>query len=82
MMIPEGISPSDPRLDPNYYAYYYSQRPLNPRLPPPLFNPAWNQQQRAWSGQYRNGKEGAIPGQENGDGQVRIGGCAKLSWRV
>lgn len=34
--IPEGISPQDPRLDPNYYAYYYSQRPLDPRLPPPL----------------------------------------------
>eukprot|EP00743_Colponemidia_sp_Colp-15_P003429 GILK01003703.1.p1 GENE.GILK01003703.1~~GILK01003703.1.p1 ORF type:complete len:886 (-),score=146.11 GILK01003703.1:435-3092(-) len=38
----DNISPNDPRLDPNYYAYYYSQRPLDPRLPPPLFNlPAW-----------------------------------------
>jgi hypothetical protein len=35
----ETISPSDPRLDPAYYAYYYSQRPLDPRLPPPLIAP-------------------------------------------
>ena len=27
-----------PRLSPEYYAYYYLQRPLDPRLPPPLFN--------------------------------------------
>eukprot|EP01114_Cavostelium_apophysatum_P015790 TRINITY_DN437_c0_g1_i1.p1 TRINITY_DN437_c0_g1~~TRINITY_DN437_c0_g1_i1.p1 ORF type:complete len:807 (-),score=226.65 TRINITY_DN437_c0_g1_i1:175-2595(-) len=36
---PEGISPQDPRLDPAYYAYYYSRRPLDPRLPPPLISP-------------------------------------------
>jgi hypothetical protein len=70
-MIPEGISPQDPRLDPNYYAYYYSQRPPNPRLPPPLFNPAaWQpQQQRGnWVGPYKTqpGKD-VQPGQENGD---------------
>mmetsp|Transcript_7102 Transcript_7102/g.9824 ORF Transcript_7102/g.9824 Transcript_7102/m.9824 type:complete len:877 (-) Transcript_7102:379-3009(-) len=35
----EPISPQDPRLDPAYYAYYYSQRPLDPRLPPPLISP-------------------------------------------
>jgi len=35
----EQISPQDPRLDPAYYAYYYSQRPLDPRLPPPLIAP-------------------------------------------
>src|SRR4051812_27799612 len=35
----ETISPADPRLDPGYYAYYYSQRPLDPRLPPPLIAP-------------------------------------------
>jgi len=35
----ETISPQDPRLDPAYYAYYYSQRPLDPRLPPPLISP-------------------------------------------
>ncbi len=29
----------DPRLDPAYYVYYYSQRPLDPRLPPPLNPP-------------------------------------------
>ena len=40
--LPEGeISPQDPRLDPAYYAYYYSQRPLDPRLPPPLLS--WHQ---------------------------------------
>eukprot|EP01119_Soliformovum_irregulare_P003593 TRINITY_DN1429_c0_g1_i1.p1 TRINITY_DN1429_c0_g1~~TRINITY_DN1429_c0_g1_i1.p1 ORF type:complete len:819 (+),score=254.62 TRINITY_DN1429_c0_g1_i1:2889-5345(+) len=35
----ETISPQDPRLDPAYYTYYYSQRPLDPRLPPPLIAP-------------------------------------------
>ncbi|EAL67546.1 hypothetical protein DDB_G0279865, partial [Dictyostelium discoideum AX4] len=35
----ESISPQDPRLDINYYNYYYSQRPLDPRLPPPLITP-------------------------------------------
>ena len=30
--------PDDPRLSHEYYAYYYQQRPLDPRLPPPLFN--------------------------------------------
>lgn len=35
----DNISPQDPRLDPGYYAYYYSQRPLDPRLPPPLILP-------------------------------------------
>lgn len=35
----EEISPQDPRLDPAYYTYYYSQRPLDPRLPPPLIAP-------------------------------------------
>ena len=34
----EVISRDDPRLTPAYYAYYHSQRPLDPRLPPPLFN--------------------------------------------
>jgi len=44
----EGISPEDPRLDPNYYAYYYSHRPLDPRLPPPIFS--W----QAWSEHFHN----------------------------
>jgi len=35
----DNISPQDPRLDPGYYAYYYSRRPLDPRLPPPLILP-------------------------------------------
>lgn len=34
----ETVSANDPRLSPEYYAYYYLQRPLDPRLPPPLFN--------------------------------------------
>lgn len=38
----DNISPDDPRLSPGYYAYYYSQRRLDPRLPPPLVVP--------WSG--------------------------------
>eukprot|EP01087_Luapelamoeba_hula_P002898 TRINITY_DN1270_c0_g2_i3.p1 TRINITY_DN1270_c0_g2~~TRINITY_DN1270_c0_g2_i3.p1 ORF type:complete len:990 (-),score=152.68 TRINITY_DN1270_c0_g2_i3:865-3834(-) len=36
----DNVSPGqDFRYDPGYYAYYYSQRPLDPRLPPPLFTP-------------------------------------------
>ena len=34
----ETVSANDPRLSPEYYAYYYLQRPLDPRLPPPLVN--------------------------------------------
>ena len=34
----EIVAANDPRLSPEYYAYYYLQRPLDPRLPPPLFN--------------------------------------------
>ncbi len=34
----EAIAADDVRLTPGYYAYYYSQRPLDPRLPPPLYN--------------------------------------------
>ncbi|GAB5366234.1 hypothetical protein AAMO2058_001127000 [Amorphochlora amoebiformis] len=34
----ERVREDDPRLTPEYYAYYYSQRPLDPRLAPPLFN--------------------------------------------
>jgi hypothetical protein len=29
---------SDYRYDPAYYNYYYSQRLVNPRLPPPIVN--------------------------------------------
>jgi hypothetical protein len=47
---PERISPKDPRLDPNYYAYYYSQRPLDHRLPPPLPQGVWNM----WTQYYRS----------------------------
>lgn len=38
---PESIDPNDPRLDPAYFHYYYSQRPIDPRLPPPLLS--WRQ---------------------------------------
>lgn len=44
----ESVQPDDPRLSPAYYAYYYSQRPLDPRLPPPLFNwSSWHLANRA-----------------------------------
>jgi len=33
-----AVDENDPRLSPEYFAYYYAQRPLDPRLPPPLFN--------------------------------------------
>ena len=29
------------RYTPEYHQYYYSQRPLDPRLPPPLFEAGW-----------------------------------------
>ncbi|KAJ3169681.1 Pumilio 2 [Irineochytrium annulatum] len=32
-------SPSDPRLDPDYAAYYYLHSRLDPRLPPPIYSP-------------------------------------------
>lgn len=42
----EKIAPDDYRLSPTYYAYYYSQRPLDPRLPKPLFDwSAWTSPQ-------------------------------------
>ena len=37
------ISPHDPRLDPGYYQFYYSHRPLDHRLPPPFTY--WQMQQ-------------------------------------
>jgi hypothetical protein len=51
----ENLSPGDPRLDPGYYTYYYSQRPLDPRLPPPLILP--------WT-RYPDQEE--VPGQGKG----------------
>lgn len=32
-------SPNDPRLDPEYAAYYHSHSRLDPRLPPPIYAP-------------------------------------------
>jgi hypothetical protein len=49
----ERISLEDPRLSPAYFAYYYLQRPLDPRLPPPLFN--WSSLQ--YANQSRGDKE-------------------------
>jgi hypothetical protein len=34
----ETIRPDDQRLSAEYYHYYFSQKPLDPRLPPPLVN--------------------------------------------
>lgn len=33
------VPSSDPRLDPNYIAYYYQHSRLDPRLPPPFYAP-------------------------------------------
>jgi len=44
----EGASPSDPRLDPEYAAYYYVHSRLDPRLPPPLYTPG--QSGQLWNG--------------------------------
>eukprot|EP00005_Dracoamoeba_jomungandri_P000822 CAMPEP_0174250706 /NCGR_PEP_ID=MMETSP0439-20130205/793_1 /TAXON_ID=0 /ORGANISM="Stereomyxa ramosa, Strain Chinc5" /LENGTH=861 /DNA_ID=CAMNT_0015330845 /DNA_START=106 /DNA_END=2691 /DNA_ORIENTATION=- len=49
----EEINPQDPRLDPQYYEYYYSQRPLDPRLPPPLILP-WNRSYAPFSEDEEN----------------------------
>lgn len=46
---------ADFRMDPAYYTFYYSQRPLDPRLPPPLIGPH-NFAPNIWSGsQYSQG---------------------------
>ncbi|KAI8800466.1 armadillo-type protein [Cladochytrium replicatum] len=37
--VDEDTSPSDPRLDPEYAAYYYVHSRLDPRLPPPIYSP-------------------------------------------
>lgn len=55
----ELISPDDPRLSPAYYAYYHSHRPLDPRLPPPLFN--WSSIQYAGPTPMPYGAESFIP---------------------
>ena len=52
----DNISPQDPRLDPGYYAYYYSRRPLDPRLPPPLILP--------WSRMANNFENEAVDEQD------------------
>mmetsp|Transcript_18657 Transcript_18657/g.30290 ORF Transcript_18657/g.30290 Transcript_18657/m.30290 type:complete len:178 (+) Transcript_18657:121-654(+) len=48
----EKIGADDPRLTPEYYQYYYSQKPLDPRLPPPLYN--WSSKQVA--SKFQGGK--------------------------
>ncbi|KAJ3126390.1 mRNA binding protein puf3 [Nowakowskiella sp. JEL0407] len=40
-------SPSDPRLDPEYAAYYHMHSRVDPRLPPPLYAPG--QSWQLWS---------------------------------
>ncbi|CAG8511624.1 14680_t:CDS:10 [Acaulospora colombiana] len=44
----DNPSPSDPRLDPEYPAYYYMNARLDPRLPPPLYTPG--QSWQLWAG--------------------------------
>lgn len=41
-------NPSDPRLDPDYPAYYYMNSRLDPRLPAPLYTPG--QSWQLWAG--------------------------------
>ncbi|GES87106.1 ARM repeat-containing protein [Rhizophagus clarus] len=47
---PSEIDPSslDPRLDPDYPAYFYANSRLDPRLPPPLYTPG--QSWQLWAG--------------------------------
>ncbi|CAB5175298.1 unnamed protein product [Rhizophagus irregularis] len=49
---PSEIDPSslDPRLDPDYPAYFYANSRLDPRLPPPLYTPGQSWQLWAGSG--------------------------------
>ncbi|CAG8539510.1 5318_t:CDS:10 [Cetraspora pellucida] len=44
----DNPSPSDPRLDPDYPAFYYMNSRLDPRLPPPLYTPG--QSWQLWAG--------------------------------
>lgn len=48
-------SKEDYRLTPEYYAYYYRQRPIDPRLPPPLVN--WS----SWHFANNLAKDGSQP---------------------
>ncbi|KAI9143930.1 hypothetical protein BKA69DRAFT_58796 [Paraphysoderma sedebokerense] len=50
-------TPGDPRLDPDYAAYYYVHSRLDPRLPPPLYQPG--QSWQVWAGQAAPGKPGS-----------------------
>lgn len=60
----DSISPDDPRLSPGYYAYYHSQRRLDPRLPPPLvLPPRWSELHGSHNGQGGNLDDG--DGDEN-----------------
>ena len=86
----EAPSPSDPRLDPNYLAFYYGHARLDPRLPPPLYTPG--QSWQVWSGNpnavslvSQFGRPGAGPGgvgtimSAGGDGRSRFGDEAILT---
>jgi len=44
----DSSSLSDPRLDPDYPAYYYANSRHDPRLPPPLYTPG--QSWQLWAG--------------------------------
>mmetsp|Transcript_30988 Transcript_30988/g.75567 ORF Transcript_30988/g.75567 Transcript_30988/m.75567 type:complete len:941 (-) Transcript_30988:317-3139(-) len=50
----EKINPKDVRLNPEYSEYYYSQRPIDPRLPPPLLNWSSAQLAKVYKGPQEN----------------------------
>jgi len=52
-------SPSDPRLNPEYAAYYYQHSRLDPRLPPPLYTPGQSWQYWSTPGMKKNNYFGA-----------------------
>jgi len=47
-------SPSDPRLNPEYAAFYYQHSRLDPRLPPPLYTPGQSWQYWSTPGMKKN----------------------------
>lgn len=48
----DPMSPTDPRLDPDYPAYYYAHAKFDPRLPPPIVTPS--QSWQLWAGNGLN----------------------------
>ncbi len=50
---------NDPRLDPDYAAYYYLHSRLDPRLPPPIYSPG--QSWSMWAPPSKGGKDVSNP---------------------